>query len=163
MSFQKKIINLKILKQQAARLRRQGKKIAFTNGCFDLLHYGHICYLTKAKKKNRILVLGVNSDDSVKRIKGGGRPINPQSARAAILAALECVDYVTIFKENNPYNLIKNLKPDILIKGADWKYKEVLGSDLVKSTGGKIEFISYDPRFSTTKMIQKIIRSENAS
>jgi D-beta-D-heptose 7-phosphate kinase/D-beta-D-heptose 1-phosphate adenosyltransferase len=140
-------------------LRKSGKKIAFTNGCFDILHFGHVSYLEKAKKNNRVLVLGLNSDASVRRLKGPARPVNPELARASVVAALESVDYVTIFTDDTPYKLIKAIVPDVLIKGADWKGKLVVGSDVVKSRGGKVEFIKFVDNFSTTKIIEDVRRS----
>ena len=147
------------LKRRIQQWRREKRKIAFTNGCFDILHFGHVSYLEKAKGRNRILIVGLNSDGSVKKIKGPQRPINPEKERAAVLAALACVDCVVIFREDTPHQLIKAVQPDILIKGADWKGREVAGSDIVKARGGKIEFIAYVPQFSTTKMIEKISES----
>lgn len=132
--------------------KRKGKRIAFTNGCFDILHLGHISYLETAKKPNRVLIIGINSDSSVRKIKGRKRPIISQNERARVLASLACVDYVTVFNEPTPLNLIKTLQPDILVKGADWKGKEVAGADLVK----KVEFIKYLTRYSTTKVIESI-------
>ena len=143
MRNKQKIVGLAALKKIVRLGRKNGRRIAFTNGCFDILHYGHIRYLQKAKRADRILIVGVNSDSSVKELKGAQRPVNPQHARAAVLAALECVDYVTIFSESTPTRLIAAIKPDILIKGADWKGKAVAGSDLVRSTGGKIEFVPF--------------------
>ena len=144
------------LKKIFPRLRRQGKKIAFTNGCFDLLHYGHVRYLEKAKSANRVLIVGVNSDSSVRRIKGTGRPINDEKSRAAVLAALVSVDYVVIFHEDTPLDLIRSLVPDILIKGADWKGKKVVGAEVVQAVGGKIELVPYLSGFSTTSIIKAI-------
>ncbi len=137
--------------------RKDGKKIAFTNGCFDILHFGHISYLERAKKRNRILVVGLNSDSSIKKIKGPPRPILSQKERAHILAALAAVDYVTIFNDSTPYRLIKTIQPDILIKGADWGDKEVVGSDIVEKNDGRVELIPYIKNFSTTNIIQRII------
>ena len=151
-----KILSLEQLKKKIASLRRQKKEIAFTNGCFDILHYGHVSYLESAKKEGRVLMVGLNSDASVSRIKGPLRPITGQKERAAILAALECVDFVTIFNEDTPIEVIKALKPDILVKGADWKDKTVVGSKEVQSYGGKIEYIKYLPEFSTTNVIETI-------
>ena len=156
MSVRGKIVGLEILKGKLARHRREGKQIAFTNGCFDILHLGHVSYLEAAKGKNRILIVGLNSDASVKRLKGPDRPINSQKARAYVLAALSFVDYVIIFNEDTPLRLIKSVKPDVLIKGADWKGKEVVGSDVVKQSGGKVEFIKYITSYSTTNTIAAI-------
>ncbi|MFA5060454.1 MAG: D-glycero-beta-D-manno-heptose 1-phosphate adenylyltransferase [Candidatus Omnitrophota bacterium] len=158
MNSAEKIVGVKTLKKKVASWRKKGKKIAFTNGCFDILHLGHVTYLQKAKNHNRILVIGLNSDASVKKIKGKNRPIVTQKARAGVLAALACVDYVTIFSEETPYDLIKNLKPDILIKGADWKHKGIIGADIVKSCGGKVEFIKFLDHFSTTNIINSLLK-----
>ncbi len=150
-SLEKKIIGAAALKKKLSVLRKAGKTIAFTNGCFDLMHLGHVTYLQKAKKGNRVLIVGLNSDKSIRSIKGPTRPIVGQKSRAAVLAALESVDYVVIFNEDTPYNLIKALRPDVLIKGADWKGKPVVGSDIAKT-----EFIKYIDGFSTTHIIEKI-------
>jgi D-beta-D-heptose 7-phosphate kinase/D-beta-D-heptose 1-phosphate adenosyltransferase len=149
-----KVLALPALKKKIAALRRQKRVIAFTNGCFDILHGGHISYLEAAKnKKGRILVVGLNSDVSVRsQNKGPERPIVPQRERARVLAALECVDFVVLFNEPTPYELIKALKPDILIKGADWKGRRVAGDDIVP----KVEFIRYIDGLSTTNIIEKI-------
>ena len=157
MNSNRKIVKLSTLHRIVARLRKQGKIITFTNGCFDILHFGHVRYLEKAKKKNRVLIVGVNSDRSVRGIKGPRRPITGQNHRAALIAALGCVDYVTIFNEETPYRVIKTLLPDILIKGADWRSKTVVGSDIVKAFGGKLEFIRFQKGFSTTGVIRSII------
>jgi rfaE bifunctional protein nucleotidyltransferase chain/domain len=151
-----KIVSLSVLKKRLAGLRRAGRTIAFTNGCFDILHCGHVRYLQSAKGKERgqgrVLIVGLNSDASVRRIKGPERPIVPQKERAEVLAALEVVDFVTIFNEETPQKLIEALRPDVLIKGADWKGKPVAGSDVVK----KVEMIRYVPGCSTTNIVEKI-------
>jgi D-beta-D-heptose 7-phosphate kinase/D-beta-D-heptose 1-phosphate adenosyltransferase len=155
-----KVIKLPLLQKKLALLRAQERVIAFTNGCFDILHYGHVSYLEAAKKKGRILVIGMNSDASVRSLgKGPDRPIVPQDQRAAVLAGLACVDFVVLFDEPTPEKLIAALKPDILIKGADWKGKEVAGAGVVKAHGGRIEFMTYVERLSTTNIIEKIRRS----
>lgn len=136
----------------ANRLRTQDKKIVFTNGCFDILHKGHVSYLNVAKSFGDVLILGLNSDESVKRLKGEDRPINTQEDRAYILSALECVDYVVIFNEDTPYELISKVKPDVLVKGADYEGKEVVGSNIAKETK-LVEFVDGK---STTKTIEKI-------
>jgi rfaE bifunctional protein nucleotidyltransferase chain/domain len=151
-----KIVKIAVLKRHINRWRQKGTAIAFTNGCFDILHYGHVQYLEKAKKEDRVLVVGLNSDASVRRIKGPGRPVNPQDLRAGVLAALACVDYVILFEEDTPCRLIRDVQPDILIKGADWKGKEIVGRDIVKARGGKIELISYIKGLSTTRTISKL-------
>jgi D-beta-D-heptose 7-phosphate kinase / D-beta-D-heptose 1-phosphate adenosyltransferase len=152
-SSAKKIVGAESLKAKLSSFRRQGFTIAFTNGCFDLMHLGHVQYLEAAKSKGkRILIVGLNSDKSISTIKGPNRPICPQKSRAAVMASLACVDFVVIFNEDTPYKLIKTLQPDVLIKGADWKGKRVAGDDIVK----KVEFIKYIPGFSTTNIIEKI-------
>lgn len=155
MATLKKILSLVQLKKKLSLLRKQGKKIAFTNGCFDILHYGHVDYLQKAKNKDRILVIGLNSDASIKRIKGRSRPIVSQKARAHVLAALESVDFVTIFNQDTPIELIKAISPDILIKGADWRGKRIAGDTLVR----RVEFVRFLKGFSTTKIVEKIASS----
>lgn len=159
MNIKNKIVSLNQLRRIVGTLRRQKKTIAFTNGCFDILHAGHVQYLEKAKKKNRILIVGLNSDSSVRKIKGPKRPIVCEKARAYILAALNMVDYVVIFNEETPYRVIKTLEPDILAKGADWKGKAVVGEDVVLKRGGKVELISYLDNFSTTNIIQSILKN----
>lgn len=154
-----KIVKLPTLKKKISQLRRQGYSIAFTNGCFDILHQGHVSYLQEAKKTSRILIVGLNSDWSVKKIKGPKRPVVAEHARAVVLAALACVDYVIIFNEETPLKTIKALKPDILIKGADWKGKGAVGSDCVRANGGKIEYIKYIPGFSSTDIIKRMAKS----
>ncbi|MDE6886749.1 MAG: D-glycero-beta-D-manno-heptose-7-phosphate kinase [Helicobacteraceae bacterium] len=135
-------------------LKKEGKKIVFTNGCFDILHSGHIEYLKAAKKLGDILVVGINSDSSVKRLKGETRPINSQSDRENVLSAISYVDFVIIFDEDTPLELIKQIKPDILVKGGDYKDKEVIGSNIVS----KVKILDYVPNKSTTNIINKIIR-----
>lgn len=136
----------------AKRAKEQGKRIVFTNGCFDILHIGHVKYLQRAKELGDILIVGVNADESVKRLKGADRPINPEFDRAYILATLQPVDYVVIFHEDTPYNLIKLIEPDILVKGGDYHGKEVVGSDIAKETV-LMEFVDGK---STTKIIERI-------
>ncbi len=155
MNSQKKIVMLATLKRKLAALRKEQKVIAFTNGCFDILHCGHVTYLEQAKRKDRILIVGLNSDSSVRKIKGPQRPVNCQSDRAGVLAGLASVDFVTIFDEETPYELIRAVRPDVLIKGADWKGKAVAGADLVK----KVELIKYVENVSTTNIIEKIHKS----
>jgi D-beta-D-heptose 7-phosphate kinase/D-beta-D-heptose 1-phosphate adenosyltransferase len=156
MTIQDKVLTLPKLIKKLPALRREGWTIAMTNGCFDLMHIGHVKYLEKASLGNRILIVALNSDSSIQRIKGPQRPIVEQKSRAAVLAALESVDFVVIFNEDTPYKTIAAIKPDVLIKGADWKGKAVAGEDLVK----KIEFIKFVKGFSTTKIIEKILKSE---
>src|SRR3989338_1990991 len=151
-----KIKTQKELKRTIAYLRKQGKKIVFTNGCFDILHYGHIKYLQDAKGLADVLVLGLNSDSSVKKIKGLARPINKQLDRARVLSALSCVDYLTIFSEDTPLRLIRLIQPDVLVKGGDWQTEKIVGADFVKARGGKVLAIHYIKGYSTTKLINKI-------
>ncbi|MBF0484807.1 MAG: adenylyltransferase/cytidyltransferase family protein [Candidatus Omnitrophica bacterium] len=157
MDTSNKILSAKSLKSKLAALKKAGNTITFTNGCFDILHFGHVTYLEKIKKAGRVLVIGVNSDKSVKSIKGSNRPIIAQDGRARLLAGLECGDFVTFFDEDTPQNLIEFLKPDVLIKGADWKGKTVAGADAVK----KVEFVKYEDGFSTTNIIKKILSCES--
>lgn len=137
-------------------LRRAGKRVVFTNGCFDILHRGHVEYLAKAKALGDILIVGLNSDDSVRRLKGPGRPIVGEEDRAVMLAALRVVDLVTLFPEETPYELIRAVVPDILVKGADWTPEEIVGRDVVEAAGGSVHTIDYLPDRSTTGIIQKI-------
>jgi rfaE bifunctional protein nucleotidyltransferase chain/domain len=154
-----KIKSPEALARMLALQRSRGKKVVFTNGCFDILHYGHVSYLEKAKQKGDILVVGVNSDASVRRLKGTGRPVNGECCRAAVLAALQSVDFVTVFDEGTPLELIRRLKPDLLVKGGDWKEKDIVGSDFVKSCGGGVASIRFEKGFSTTGLIKKIAKA----
>jgi len=139
------------------QLRQTGKSVVFTNGCFDIIHRGHVDYLAKAKALGDVLVVGVNTDSSVRRLsKGPGRPVVEEEDRAAVMAALAAVDYVCLFDEDTPYELIKALVPDVLVKGADWSVKDVVGKDIVESAGGSVQTIEFLPNRSTSKIIQKI-------
>jgi D-beta-D-heptose 7-phosphate kinase/D-beta-D-heptose 1-phosphate adenosyltransferase len=149
-----KLVNRAEAKQ--IRSTYKNKKIVFTNGCFDILHAGHVRYLSEAAKLGDILVLGLNSDDSTRRLKGPGRPVNTEADRAEVLCSLSSVDYVIIFDEDTPYELIRDIQPDVLVKGADYKGKEVVGSDIVKARGGKVELLTFVPGHSTTSIIEKI-------
>jgi rfaE bifunctional protein nucleotidyltransferase chain/domain len=140
----------------AGKAGQDGRKVGFTNGCFDILHLGHVRYLAEARKNCDMLIVGLNSDSSVKKLKGSGRPLNPERARAEVLAALECVDVVTLFPEDTPFELIKKILPDVLFKGGDWKEEEIVGADIVKANGGSVKVISYVKGYSTTEMIKKI-------
>ncbi|MBW6485918.1 MAG: D-glycero-beta-D-manno-heptose 1-phosphate adenylyltransferase [Syntrophobacterales bacterium] len=152
----KNILSREELRETVERLRKKGGKIVFTNGCFDILHAGHVRYLKQAKAAGDILVLGLNSDSSVRKIKGEKRPIVPQEERAEVVASLRSVDYVTIFEETTPLKLIELLKPDVLVKGADWSEKDIAGRDSVLSWGGRIELIPVVEGASTTNIIGKI-------
>lgn len=157
----KKILSGAALKHELERWRFFSKKIVFTNGCFDLLHLGHIDYLCKAADLGDILIVGVNTDEGVSRLKGKHRPINNQEQRSMILAALHCVDAVVLFDQDTPYNLIKEVQPDILVKGADYKPEEIIGYDIVKAKGGVVKTIEFLPGFSTTAIEKKIKNSGN--
>jgi D-beta-D-heptose 7-phosphate kinase/D-beta-D-heptose 1-phosphate adenosyltransferase len=146
------IKSLKEIKQLCKNLKKRGKKIVFTNGCFDILHIGHVKYLEKAKENGDILVVGLNSDASVKRLKGEDRPVNGEYDRAYLLASLEVVDYVVIFEEDTPYDLIKAVEPDLLVKGGDYKDKEVVGSDIA----GEVMLVDFIDGKSTTATIERI-------
>jgi rfaE bifunctional protein nucleotidyltransferase chain/domain len=140
---------------------RASKQIVFTNGCFDLLHIGHVRYLQEARKQGDLLVVGVNSDSSVKRLKGPQRPIQNESDRAEILAALACVDYAVIFEDDTPLNLIKELQPQVLVKGGDWKPENIVGSDVVLANGGKVLSLQFVDGRSTTNIVTKIENDSN--
>ncbi|MDP3049268.1 MAG: D-glycero-beta-D-manno-heptose 1-phosphate adenylyltransferase [Thermodesulfovibrionales bacterium] len=146
-----KILDWKELETKIDEAKAAGKKVVFTNGCFDMLHIGHIRYLRDAKALGDVLVIGLNSDKSVSKIKPG-RPLNPQDQRAEVLASLEMVDYVTLFDEETPYELINLLKPDVLVKGGDWEKEDIVGSDIAKETRS----LPYVKGISTTKLIEKI-------
>ncbi len=133
-------------------------KIIFTNGCFDIFHAGHIQYLEHAKSSGDILIVGVNSDESVKRLKGDKRPIIKQEQRLRMIAALQCVDYVILFDEDTPYNLIMLIKPDVLVKGDDWNIKNIVGVDIVRSHGGEVVQVNHEIEISSTKIIQTIAK-----
>ncbi len=138
------------------RLRKRRKKIVFTNGCFDILHAGHVEYLERAKRFGDVLILGLNSDRSTKRLKGSGRPINSQKDRARVLAGLACIDYITIFNEETPLKLIKKIRPNVLVKGSDWKIKSIAGSSDVLGWGGKVKRIRFLKGRSTTGILKKL-------
>jgi D-beta-D-heptose 7-phosphate kinase/D-beta-D-heptose 1-phosphate adenosyltransferase len=149
------IVKFEKISSALALLKAQNKKIVFTNGCFDLLHVGHVRYLQEAKKLGDVLVIGVNSDASIKRLKGPARPVQTEEDRAEILAALGCVDFTVIFTEDTPKNLIEAVKPDVLVKGGDWKIDQIVGSDFVLMNGGKVLSLQFVDGKSTTKLIEK--------
>lgn len=134
----------------------RGKKIVFTNGCFDILHPGHIAYLNEARKEGDVLVVGLNSDASVKKIKGPDRPINNENDRRFMLENLRAVDAVIIFNEETPYDLIRQLAPQVLVKGGDWKPEQIVGSDLVLQSGGVVKSLQFIDGHSTSKIISKV-------
>ena len=154
--YRLKIKELPEARKQIDRLRSENKKIVFTNGCFDILHIGHARYLYAARELGEFLIVAVNSDRSVKTIKGPDRPVMNQAERTEMLAALECVDMVVIFDEDNPLEVIKYLMPDILVKGGDWKEEDIIGADVVKAAGGEVRRIPFINGFSTSDIIKKI-------
>jgi len=155
--MQTKVKTVEELRPLLAILRAAGKKIVFTNGCFDLIHTGHTRYLAIARSFGDLLVVAVNSDSSVRTIKGEKRPINSQQERAETLAALDSVDFVTIFSEPDPYKVISALQPDVLVKGGDWPVEKIIGGDIVQARGGKVVNVPYVEGQSTTGIIEKIL------
>lgn len=151
-----KIFTQEEIRHQCAVWRFKEKKIVFTNGCFDILHLGHIEYLARAASLGGVLVIGLNSDSSVKQLKGIDRPLNNEGARAVMLASLSFVSGVVLFDEDTPYSLINLIKPDILVKGADYKVEEIAGHDIVLASGGRIETIELTKGYSTSNLIQRI-------
>lgn len=152
----KKLITNAELSGLVELLKTNGQKIVFTNGCFDILHPGHVHYLQKAKKLGDVLILGLNSDESIKLLKGSNRPINKLSDRIAMLTALEVIDFVIVFAEETPLNLITKIKPDTLVKGGDYTIGTIVGSEFVIDNGGKVEVIPFLEGYSSTKLIEKI-------
>ncbi|HLI30687.1 MAG TPA: D-glycero-beta-D-manno-heptose 1-phosphate adenylyltransferase [Terriglobia bacterium] len=146
--------------EKAAEIKRQGKRLVFTNGCFDLLHPGHTRYLAEARRRGDALMVGVNSDRSVRALKGPERPITLEAEPAEILAALESVDYVTVFDDLTPQALIAQLLPDVLVKGADWSANEIVGREEVEAAGGQVISISVVDGFSTSALIQAVLRMD---
>ena len=145
----------------AARLDSERRpKVVFTNGCFDLLHQGHLNYLARARQLGDMLIVGLNSDHSVRRLKGEGRPVNDERSRALMLASLQVVDYVVLFDEDTPYNIISMLQPDVLVKGGDYDLSQIVGADIVKARGGKVLAIDFLPGYSSTTIIEKIKNAE---
>lgn len=153
-----KIRGREALRETLDAERQQGRQVVFTNGCFDLLHVGHVKYLQKARRLGDLLVLGLNSDDSIRRLKGENRPLIGQEERAHILAALDCIDYLVVFDEDTPLELVKTLRPDILVKGGDYTPEGVVGKEIVESYGGRVELITFVDGKSTTNIIEKILQ-----
>lgn len=143
------------LQRRLRQLRRTGKRIVFTNGCFDLIHPGHVRYLRAAKRLGDVLVVALNSDSSVRRLKGPNRPLVPQRDRCEVVAALEMVDFVTVFSADTPYALIEALIPDVLVKGGDWKAEQIVGADLVRARGGTVRSLPFARGYSTTGLVRK--------
>ncbi len=153
---QSKVLPRQRLLAKVRALRRQGARIVFTNGCFDLLHLGHVRYLEAARQLGDVLVVGINSDASVRRLKGPTRPLVGERERAQVLAALAAVDWVTVFSEDTPYELIAALKPDVLVKGGDWRVRDIVGADVVRAHGGRVLSLPYLRGHSTTRLVQRI-------
>ncbi len=153
--LESRVLNEKNFSAIIHNYRSQNKKIVFTNGCFDLLHIGHVRYLEQAKSLGDLLIVGVNTDASVQKLKGPTRPIQNENDRAEILAALESVDHTILFGEETPIDLIKKIKPDVLVKGGDWKIEQIVGSDFVMSYGGRVQSLQFIQGRSTTSIIEK--------
>jgi D-beta-D-heptose 7-phosphate kinase/D-beta-D-heptose 1-phosphate adenosyltransferase len=158
MAILSKILTAEKLVTRLDKTRKSGEKVVFTNGCFDILHAGHVRYLAAAGAEGDLLVVGLNSDASIRLIKGENRPIVRQDHRAELLAALGCVDYVVLFDSPDPLSLIQMLKPDVLVKGADWTEETIVGGEFVKSNGGRVVRISLVPEVSTSQIIEKILQ-----
>ena len=150
-----RVIPRRAVRALCARLRREGKKIVFTNGCFDILHAGHASYLRRAAALGDVLLVGLNGDASVRRLKGEGRPVQKAADRAYLLASLSCVSYVSVFPEDTPARLIREALPDVLVKGGDWKGKEIAGADVVRARGGIVKTIRFLPGRSTTSILSR--------
>ena len=151
-----KLKALEIIKNEIQALQQQGKKIVFTNGCFDILHAGHVDIFQQARNLGDVLVVAVNSDISIKKIKGEKRPVVPEIQRMQVLAALEAIDYVVIFDEENPLKTIKEIQPDILVKGGDWPVETIVGREIVEKKGGKVISIPLMEGISTTNIIEEV-------
>ena len=151
-----KILSVPALSATLSARRARGERLVFTNGCFDLLHIGHTRYLQEARTLGDCLIVGVNSDASVRAIKPNGRPIVPQAQRAEVLAALACVDYVVLFDEPDPRALIVTIQPDVLVKGGDWPIEQIVGRDIVQARGGRVVTIPLVPDMSTTTLVRRI-------
>jgi D-beta-D-heptose 7-phosphate kinase/D-beta-D-heptose 1-phosphate adenosyltransferase len=151
-----KLKSVEELKSIASQAKARGQKTVFTNGCFDILHQGHLHVLREAKALGDLLIVAVNSDGSVKRLKGPSRPVISEVGRSELIAALEMVDYVTLFEEADPRRLIEEIQPDILAKGGDWRRDQVVGADIVERSGGKVAVIPYLKGFSTTEIIERV-------
>jgi len=158
-----KIKGIATITRIASRLRKTGKKVVFTNGCFDIIHKGHLDLLKKAKALGEVLIVGLNSDSSVKKIKGATRPITGEKNRAFVLSCISFVDYITIFSQPTPLEIIKAVKPDILVKGGDWKVDDIVGGDFIDKRGGKIISIPLTKGYSTSNIIERVYKKKKAS
>lgn len=150
------VVSRNEIKSISEKLKLEGKTVVFTNGCFDILHSGHVFYLREAKRQGDILILGLNSDTSVRRLKGENRPVNSEEDRATVISELKSIDYVVIFEEDTPLDLITDVVPDKLVKGGDYKPEEVVGKELVEKNGGEVVIIPFVDGKSTTNIIKKI-------
>jgi D-beta-D-heptose 7-phosphate kinase/D-beta-D-heptose 1-phosphate adenosyltransferase len=158
MRYREKIVDRATAVAKVTEARRAGKRVVFTNGCFDLMHVGHVRYLAAARDAGDLLVVAINADASVQRLKGPERPLVPEAARAEVLAALAAVDWVTVFEEDTPAEVIAALLPDVLVKGTDWAPDQVVGRDTVEAHGGRVELIPVVDGFSTTSLVERIRR-----
>ena len=154
LNIEQRIVSRTFFVENAVKLHQQ--KIVFTNGCFDVLHFGHVHYLLQAKELGDVLVVGLNSDDSVRRLKGPSRPINGEKERAFVLAALACVDYVVVFEEDTPKELIETVRPDVLVKGGDYALDQIVGADFVTRNGGSVTTLPFVEGFSSTRIIEQL-------
>lgn len=154
LDIEQKIVSRTFFVENAVKLHQQ--KIVFTNGCFDVLHFGHVHYLLQAKELGDVLVVGLNSDNSVRRLKGPSRPINGEKERAFVLAALTCVDYVVVFEEDTPKELIETVRPDVLVKGGDYALDQIVGADFVTRNGGSVTTLPFVEGFSSTRIIEQL-------
>jgi rfaE bifunctional protein nucleotidyltransferase chain/domain len=155
LAYRRKVGSVETVRRACRGAQRAGRRVVFTNGCFDLLHPGHVRYLAAARAAGDLLVVGVNSDRSVKGLKGPGRPVQSEDARAEVLAALAAVDHVVIFDDPTPLALIESLRPDVLAKGADWAADQIVGADVVRARGGKVVRVQLVPDQSTTRLVQR--------
>ena len=155
-SLESKIYTINDLQNLSEHWKKVNLQVVFTNGCFDILHEGHVRYLTEAKSLGDKLIVGLNSDDSVKKLKGPNRPINKAGSRAVVLAGLSSVDAIIVFEKDTPFDLISNLLPNVLVKGGDWKPEDIVGSDIVIKHGGKVHSLSFHKGYSTTLIEEKI-------
>jgi rfaE bifunctional protein nucleotidyltransferase chain/domain len=160
LSVSEKLKSLEDIKAIVGAARNDGKRVAFTNGCFDLLHRGHVHVLREARACADLLIVGINSDQSVKQIKGPTRPVLPESDRCKLLGAMEMVDFVVLFNEPDPGNLISAIRPDVLVKGGDWNTEKIIGAELVEEAGGRVVVVPYIKGFSTTEIIERIKNSD---
>jgi len=150
-----KVVTWRSLRNRLRAAQAAGKRVVFTNGCFDLIHPGHVRYLRAARRLGDLLVVGLNSDESVRRLKGPTRPLVAQDDRAEVMAALEMVDHVTIFDQDTPYELIDFVQPDVLVKGGDWAPEQIVGADLVRARGGVVRSLPFADGYSTTRLVQR--------